>query len=59
VAAFGAAARKNRTPVFGFHARQESVRLCPLAVIWLKCTFWHFSLLGAGKRTDSRYPTVQ
>ena len=43
VATFGAAARKDRTPVFTLHTRAEPMRFCPLTVVWLKCTFWHFS----------------
>lgn len=43
VATFCAAARKYRSPVFALHTCAESMCFCPLTVIWLKCTFWHFS----------------
>ena len=42
VAAFCAASRKYRAPVFTLHSRAKPMRFCPLTVIWLKCTFWHF-----------------
>ena len=42
VAAFCAASRKYCAPVFTLHTRAKPMRFCPLTVIWLKCTFWHF-----------------
>jgi hypothetical protein len=45
VTAFGSPARQHGTAVSRFHANAESVRLCSLAVIRLKGTFWHFEVL--------------
>jgi hypothetical protein len=42
VATFCAAAREYRAPVFTLHTRAKPMCFCPLTVIWLKCTFWHF-----------------
>ncbi len=46
LAAAGAAARQHRPAVLGFHAAAEPVGLGAMAVIWLKCTFWHFSSMS-------------
>src|ERR1035438_8405292 len=39
----GAAAREHRTPILGLHAAAESMRLRPVAVVWLKSTLRHSS----------------
>ncbi len=41
MAALGAAARQNGSPVFGAHAHPKPMGLGPFTVVWLKCTFWH------------------
>jgi hypothetical protein len=46
VAALRTAAGKHRPAVLCLHTRQEPVSLGPLAVVRLKCTFWHGDLLG-------------
>src|SRR5580704_9238538 len=53
VAALGAAPSDHSAPVLGGHAYQEPVRLCPFAVVRLKCAFWHMNFLGPGKRPET------
>ena len=47
VAALGATAGEHGTTVLGFHALAEPVGFRPLAVIRLKCTFWHLTVIPA------------
>lgn len=47
MAAFGAAARQDGSPVFSAHTHQKPMGLGPFTIVRLKCTFWHL-LLGPG-----------
>jgi hypothetical protein len=59
VATFCAAAREYRAPVFTLHTRAKPMCFCPLTVIWLKCTFWHFSTrFGQANRVALPYCQV-
>jgi hypothetical protein len=42
VAAFGAAARQYGPPILTLHACTKPVCLCPLTIVRLKCSFWHY-----------------
>jgi hypothetical protein len=45
VTAFGSPARQYGTAISRFHANAKSMSLGALAVIRLKCTFWHLEIL--------------
>jgi hypothetical protein len=52
VAAFGSPPRQHSASIFGAHAHQEPVSLCPFAVVRLKCTFWH--LISSARASDPK-----
>jgi hypothetical protein len=41
MATLGAPPRQHGPPVLGAHPHPKSVSLCPFAIVWLKCPFWH------------------
>jgi len=47
---FGAAAAQDGLSIFALHTGAKSVGLGALAIVRLKCAFWHCCLLGAGYR---------
>jgi hypothetical protein len=53
MAAFGAAPGEYGAPIFAAHTYPEPVRLCPFAIVRLKCAFWHVIFLGPGKRPET------
>jgi len=58
VAATSAAARQHSLPILGLHSRSEPVGLRPLAIIRLKCTFWHFNFLRRRADYSLRSTTI-
>jgi hypothetical protein len=46
MAALGATPSQHGASVLGAHPHPKSVSLCPFAVVWLKCPFWHVDSLA-------------
>ena len=59
VTAFRAAPRQNCPTILARHTSTETMRLCPFAVIGLKCTFWHLGSIATGRRAPMARPCTE
>ena len=49
LAPLGTPAGKNGPAILSFHALAESMSLCPLTIVRLKSTLWHYLLRATGE----------